>query len=182
MVIAPLLGPTMALALGATVGDGRLARRAGWTLLVGALLAFSASVVLGLLIDIDLSVRELTNRAVVQPADIALALASGAAGVLAFSQGASLSLVGVMIAVALVPPLAAAGLFVGHGELKLGLGAGLLFATNLVCINAAGIVTFLLQGLPPRSWRLTWSVLGAWVTVLLLLTALLVVRAVREVG
>lgn len=182
MVIAPLLGPTMGLALSATVGDARLARRAGWTLLVGTLLAFGASVVLGLLVDIDLSVGELTNRSVVQPADIALALASGAAGVLAFSQGASLSLVGVMIAVALVPPLAAAGLFVGHGELELGLGAGLLFATNLVCINAAGIVTFLLQGLPPRSWRVTWSVLAVWVFVLLSLAALLTVRVVADVG
>ncbi|MCA9535668.1 MAG: DUF389 domain-containing protein, partial [Myxococcales bacterium] len=96
----------------------------------------------------------------------------------AFSQGASLSLVGVMIAVALVPPLAAAGLFVGNGELHLGGQALLLFATNLVCINAAGIVTFLLQGLPPRSWRMTGSVLAVWFFVLVLLAGLLTLRAV----
>lgn len=178
MVIAPLLGPTMALALAATVGDAALGRRAAWTLLIGAALAFGASVLLGALVGVDLSVRELTNRAVVQPADIALALASGAAGVLAFSQGASLSLVGVMIAVALVPPLAAAGLFVGNGELHLGGQALLLFATNLVCINAAGIVTFLLQGLPPRSWRMTGAVLAVWFVVLVLLAGLLTLRAV----
>jgi hypothetical protein len=42
----------------------------------------------------------------------------------------------------------------------------LLFATNLVCINVAGIATFLLQGLPPREWRITGRVLALWIVLL----------------
>lgn len=173
MVIAPLLGPTMGLALAATVGNWQLGRRALATLSIGVALVLLLTMLLGHLIAIDANVPELRNRALIQPSDIALALASGAAGVLAFSQGASLALVGVMIAVALVPPLAAAGMFIGSGQYALGVSALLLFATNLVCINVAGIVMFLLQGLPPRSWRMTGGILGVWTAILLIFIALI---------
>lgn len=173
MIIAPLLGPTMALAMAATVGDARLGRRASTTLVVGISAALMFTFLLGLFIEIDPAVSELRNRTIVHPADIALALACGAAGVLAFSRGASLSLVGVMIAVALVPPIAAAGLFFGSGDPMLGLRALFLLATNLVCINVAGIVTFLLQGLPPRNWRITSGIFLIWLVILLLFVGLI---------
>ena len=172
MVIAPLLGPTMGMALAATVGSWQLGRRALATLGVGVAVALALTAILGHLIPIDVNVPELRNRTIVQPSDIALALASGAAGVLAFSQGASLALVGVMIAVALVPPLAAAGMFIGSGHGALGVSALMLFATNLICINVAGIAMFLMQGLPPRSWRMTSGILAVWTAILLLFIAL----------
>jgi uncharacterized hydrophobic protein (TIGR00341 family) len=168
MVIAPLLGPTMGMALAATVGNPEMARRATITLVVGAVAALAATYALGFLIAVDLTVPELVNRSIVSPADVTLALACGAAGVLAFSRGAALSLVGVMIAVALVPPLAAAGLFFSKGYEMLGFNALFLFATNLVCVNLAGIAMFLFQGLPPKSWRMTSGIMAAWAIVLLL--------------
>lgn len=99
MIIAPLLGPTMGIALAATVGNWQLGKQAMATLAVGCALAVLAGFGLGAIIDIDPTVPELQNRTLVQPADVALALACGAAGVLAFSRGASLALVEVMIAV-----------------------------------------------------------------------------------
>ncbi|WP_265570125.1 TIGR00341 family protein [Sphingomicrobium nitratireducens] len=177
MVVAPLLGPSMGLALGATVGDGRLARRAAVALAAGALAAVAVTFLLGLLIDVDPGVDELRLRASVKPSDVALALASGTAGVLAFSRGRALSLVGVMIAVALVPPLAAAGLFLAHGHETLAYGALYLFVTNLVAVNLAGIASFLAQGLPPKSWRMTGGILAVWALVLLLFLAAISGRA-----
>ncbi len=172
MVIAPLLGPTMGMALAATVGNQQLGRHASTTLGVGVAVVLALTFLLGWVLPIDITVPELRNRAIVQPADIALALASGAAGVLAFSQGASLALVGVMIAVALVPPLAAAGMFIGSGHGQLGASALMLFATNLICINVAGITMFLVQGLPPQSWRMTGGILAVWTAMLLVFIAL----------
>ena len=166
MVIAPFLSPAMAMAMAATVGDRTLGLRALAALLVGIGVAFGATTLLGLLLPVDPATPELAARTAVSMADIGLALASGVAGVIAFCSGLSASLVGVMIAVALVPPLAAAGLLVGAGEGQLALGALLLFATNLVCINVAGIATFLFQGLPPKDWRLTGGVLTIWVVLL----------------
>ncbi|WP_284125814.1 TIGR00341 family protein [Parerythrobacter aestuarii] len=171
MVIAPLLGPTMGMAMAATVGDLKLGRRAAATLAVGTLVAIFAGMFVGWTVPIDATVAELRNRTLVQPADIALALACGAAGVLAFSRGTSLSLVGVMIAVALVPPLAACGIFLATGNNALAGGAAYLFMVNLVCVNVAGIATFLLQGLPPRSWRMTAGIFAVWAALLLLLAS-----------
>ncbi|HSM54198.1 MAG TPA: TIGR00341 family protein [Erythrobacter sp.] len=173
MVIAPLLGPTMALALAATLGDGRLGLNAAGTLGIGALLAIAAGALVGGLATIHPEVAELSNRTVVNAADIVLALACGTAGVLAFSRGGSLSLVGVMIAVALVPPLAACGIFLATADLARAGGAIHLFAINLVSVNVAGIGTFLIQGLPPKSWRMTAGVLLIWLALLLALASLL---------
>jgi uncharacterized membrane protein len=57
-----------------------------------------------------------------------------------------------MVAVALLPPLVDVGLLLGSGHVQLAVGAIILTFTNLICINLAGIVTFLLQGVRPRSW------------------------------
>lgn len=173
MVIAPLLGPTMGLAMAATVGDGRLARRAAGTLAAGSVLALLAGFAVGMVVEIDPAMAELRNRSFVQPADIALALACGMAGVLAFSRGTALSLIGVMIAVALVPPLAACGIFAATGDWVLARGALLLFVVNLVCVNVAGIVTFLFQGLPPKNWRMTTGVIVLWIALLFGLAGLI---------
>jgi uncharacterized hydrophobic protein (TIGR00341 family) len=176
MVIAPFLKPNLALAMATTVGDWRLAWRALRTLAVGAALAVISAATLGLFIDVDPSTPELYNRTVVHLADIALALAAGVAGVLALSRGPSAPLVGVMIAVAVVPPLSAVGLFAGAGDMQMALRALFLFANNLVCINIAGIAGFLLQGLPPRRWRITTLIVSIWLAILALFIAMIVAR------
>ncbi len=176
MIIAPLLGPTMGLALAATVGNPQLGKRAAFTLAVGALLAVVAGICLGLTVTIDPLVPELRNRTIVQPADIALALACGAAGVLAFSKGSSLTLVGVMVAVALVPPLAAGGIYIGAGFPRAGASALYLFAVNLISVNVAGVAMLLFQGLPPRSWRMTTGIIAMWAALLFLLSSLMAGR------
>lgn len=176
MVIAPLLGPTMGLALAATVGNAKLGKQAAFTLCIGCILAVLSGWALGQIVSIDPLVPELRNRTIVQPADVALALACGAAGVLSFSRGASLALVGVMIAVALVPPLAAAGVYTGAGYPVAGANAMFLFAVNLVCVNVAGIAMFLIQGLPPKNWRLTGGILAVWAIALILLTSMMAGR------
>ena len=173
MVIAPLLGPTMGMALAATLGDGWLGHRAVRTLLAGVLLALGLTVALGLVISVDPTVVELKARTHVGIEDVVLALASGAAGALAFGRGLSNSLVGVMIAVALMPPLAASGLLLGSGNPGLAGGAAVLFLTNLVCINVASIITLLGLGLPPRRWRVTGLLLILWSGLLILLIALI---------
>ncbi|GAA0274615.1 TIGR00341 family protein [Alteraurantiacibacter aestuarii] len=182
MIIAPLLGPTMGVALAATVGNGKLGREAAITLTVGSIVAVLAGVAVGMMVEIDPLVPELHNRTLVQPADIALALACGMAGVLAFSRAASLTLVGVMIAVALVPPLAASGIYLGAGYPVASGNALFLFTINLVCVNVAGIATFLFQGLPPKSWRMTGGIFATWTVVLIILASLMAGRLVLGLG
>ncbi|MEA3266334.1 MAG: DUF389 domain-containing protein, partial [Candidatus Fermentibacteria bacterium] len=75
-----------------------------------------------------------------------LALASGAAGAIALCAGGSSTLIGVMVAVALMPPIVTAGLLWGGGHS--GWQGGLsLFALNLACIVVSGALVFLVRKL-----------------------------------
>ena len=180
MVIAPLLGPNLAFALGTALGDGVLMRKAVLTNAVGILVVVVVSAAIGALHLFDSPSAELRARTEVGLDSAALALASGAAAVLSLTTGLSSVLVGVMVAVALLPPAVAFGVMLGEGRYPLAAGAGLLLAVNLVCINLAGNLVFLLKGISPRTWherrrarRATAIYVLVWVTtlgILLLLT------------
>jgi uncharacterized hydrophobic protein (TIGR00341 family) len=181
MVIAPLLGPNMALALGTTLGDAQLILRSLRTGLGGLLVGLALALIIGGVFAPDLSVAEIASRTEVGLGDVVLALASGAAGALAFTTGAPAALIGVMVAVALLPPLVVFGLVLSIGELSAAAGAGLLLLTNVICVNLAAVVTFLAQGIRPRLWweaararRATTFATVLWAALLLVLVALMV--------
>lgn len=154
MVIAPLLGPNLALAFGAALGDRDLILRAIQTNIVGLGFTLIISIAAGLFIPFD-SVQdsiEMMNRTNVGFASIVLALASGAAAVLSLTMGVSSALVGVMVAVALMPPAVTLGVMLGNGQIDLAYGSALLLATNIVCVNLAAQSIFRLKGIKPRTW------------------------------
>ena len=152
MVIAPLLGPNVALSLGITLGDVSLLRQGFRTALAGVVAALALSALIGVLLDVDPTLSELASRTRVDLGDIVLALASGCAGALAFTAGVSAALIGVMVAVALLPPLVTSGLLLGGGHPTLAMSAFSLFLVNLICVNLAGVTTFWVQGIKPTKW------------------------------
>jgi uncharacterized hydrophobic protein (TIGR00341 family) len=152
MVIAPLLGPNMALALATTLGDRDLARTSLKTNIVGIITGLIFSLILGVLLTVNPANPQIASRTRIELIDLALALASGIAGVLAFTTGAPASLIGVMVAVALMPPLVTLGLMLGSQNFYLALGALWVLLTNVICVNLAGVVTFWVQGVRPTTW------------------------------
>jgi hypothetical protein len=70
MVIAPLLGPNVALALATTLADGPLARRALKALGAGIAIALSISVAWGLAVHVDSGMPGMMERIQVGPGDI----------------------------------------------------------------------------------------------------------------
>ncbi len=180
MVIAPLLGPNVGLALGTTLGDLRLVRRSIMAVSLGASFALLVALVLGYFLGVDPQTGGIQSRLTVDLSDVALALAAGCAGTLAFTSGLSATLVGVMVAVALLPPLVTVGLLLGAGYWTLAGSALLLFFTNLICVNLAGVLTFLVQGVRPLAWwkagqarRATVTAIALWVLLLALLVLLI---------
>lgn len=180
MVIAPLLGPNVALALATTLGDLPLARRSVLTGLAGIATVTVMTAIIGALLHVDPTATELASRTQVGLSDVALALAAGCAGALAFTTGVSATLVGVMVAVALLPPMVTFGLLLGGGHLQLAMGALSLLVANLICLNLAGVTTFLVQGIHPATWwekeraaRATRIAIGLWVTLLAALIGLI---------
>ena len=152
MVIAPLLGPNISLAFATSMGDGELMWKSLKTNLAGLGLAMLMAVAIGLVWPDYINSHELMMRTDVGLDGVLLALASGAAAVLSLTTALSSALVGVMVAVAILPPTATMGMMLGSGQTDLALGAGLLLAVNVVSINLAAKLMFLLKGVKPRTW------------------------------
>lgn len=180
MVIAPLLGPNVALALSTTLGDSKLFSKSVRTNVTGIVVALFISAVMGIFLNVDTTVYEIASRTQVHLSDIALALASGAAGVLAYTIGMSAAVIGVMVAVALLPPLVTAGLLIGDMQFVAAYYAFLLLTTNIICVNLAAVTTFAVQGVTPRTWyraakakKINKIAISLWAVLLLILSLLI---------
>lgn len=188
MVMAPLLGPNVAQAFSTTLGDIDMGRRALKTNISGLTVALLLSLAFGYFVHFNPGSAQLLARTEVSLSDIVLALASGIAGVLAFTSGIPTALIGVMVAVALMPPLVTFGLYTGNGEYFLAVKALLLVLTNVVCLNLAGVVTFLAVGVRPRTYfetekarKATRQAIALW-TFLLLFLALIIYYSRESIG
>ena len=180
MVIAPLLAPNMTLALATTLGDPKLARRAMRVNAAGLALTLLLAILIGLVAPVDPEVTQIAMRTRVSLSDVVVALAAGSAGALAFTTGLSAAVVGGMGAVARLPPVVNGGRLLGAGRPEMATGAMLLAATNIVCINLAGVGTFLWQKVNPQHWweaerakRIVRIAATIWLALLALLIALI---------
>jgi uncharacterized hydrophobic protein (TIGR00341 family) len=180
MVIAPLLGPNVALSFATTLGDVGLSKRAMNAIGVGILTVFLSSLLIGMLVEVNPEIPELLMRTEVSMGDVVLALIAGSAAALSFTSGMFGALIGVMVAVALLPPLVTMGLLCGSGQWPLALGSLLLFLINLICVNLAGVVTFLIQGIRPVTWwesarakKATRMAIVIWMVLLIALVSMI---------
>ena len=173
MVLAPLLKPNMALAVATILGDFTLALRTIRVGVIGIVIPIVFSILIGLLSPISPDLPEIAIRTKLTLADIVVALASGAAAAISLTAGEISSIVGVMVSVALLPPLVTWGMLMGSGEWLPAFGAMLLLIANIASLNLAAIATLLLQDLRPTGWwqnikakKLTKIATGAWIVLL----------------
>jgi len=178
MVIAPFLGPNLGFAFGAALGDRTLMGEAAGSLAAGFALAVGLSIFGAAVLPLDLEAKELLDRTFIGLDGMAVALASGACAALALTSGASASLVGVMVAVALLPPAVAFGIMLGAGEWRAALGAAELFAVNVASVNLSALVVFRYRGVEPRQWLRKFEARQSRRTAFMVLGALLLVLAV----
>jgi uncharacterized hydrophobic protein (TIGR00341 family) len=159
MVIAPLIGPAMASCVGTVVSDDALfwegvrSQVIGLTIAVGSATLFAAGYRATLAPELELLlIQQVAERAHPGLLSLAIALGAGVAGALSLTSGADEALVGVMIAVALMPPAAAVGLGIAYRDLTLAVGAGVLVLVNLLSINVAGVAAIWLKRYRPTHW------------------------------
>ncbi len=152
MVIAPLLGPNIAASFGITLGDMNLVKKGFKALFSGSFIAYMLAVLFGFLLHISPNLSQISSRIHLHYSDIIIAISSGIAGVLAFTTGYNLSLVGVMVAISLLPPLVASGMLLGGGYIIFSVSALLLFLINVVSLILSGVITFRFQGIKPKTW------------------------------
>ncbi|MGD6802342.1 TIGR00341 family protein [Rossellomorea vietnamensis] len=149
MVIAPLLGPVIALAFGSILGDFKLVRQASLTVFAGVGISLLIAILSGIVLPVPVESEEFVSRMQVDYMDGILALASGAAGALAILRGSPSSLVGVMVAVALLPPTIVLGVTIGAALWEHVLPSLLLLSVNINSILLSAVVVFNLSGIRP---------------------------------
>ena len=161
MVIAPVLGPAMATSVGTVINDSDLFKKGVKYQIVGFSLAIIAATVFAMfvktlyLVPPSLEVLELGQvRGRLSPdfLSLAVALGGGIAGAVSLSGGISAALVGVMIAAALIPPVAAVGIGIAWGLPDIVIGAGVLVLVNLFSINLAALAVLWYMGYRPEQW------------------------------
>ncbi|MFC7197421.1 TIGR00341 family protein [Halosimplex aquaticum] len=161
MVIAPLLGPALSSTVGTVVNDQALFRKGVAYQIGGGLLAVGSATLFAWLLRITHVAPP--GRAVADTAQIAarlspdilsliLALGASAAGVLSLATRTKSAIVGVMIAAALVPPAATAGVGLAWGLPVVAIDSGILVVVNLLAINLAGLAVFWYLGYRPPTW------------------------------
>lgn len=153
MMIAPMLEPNLAIAFAIVLGDIKLALKAMKTNLVGIAACLILSIIISFIWPYGVANSELLLKSAnIGYTSFVLALASGTAGAISITSRFSSGLVGVMVAVALLPPLVTTGILIGSGYYYQSIGAGLLFIVNIVCVNLTANLVFLCKGIHPQKW------------------------------
>lgn len=181
MILAPLMSPIMAMGMGVVRrGEKGMLNEAVRSFGIGVGIALGVAVVLTLVTPLNTVNSEIGARLNPTLLDMGVAVISGIAGAYAHARAeVARSLAGVAIAVALVPPLAVAGIGIGWGSWDVFSGAGLLFVTNLAGMVLAAAGTFLLLGYSP--YHFSRRGLAAAVLLATLVSAMLVPGFVRMV-
>ncbi|MEC7763172.1 MAG: TIGR00341 family protein [Pseudomonadota bacterium] len=153
MVIAPLLGPILAFAFATTLGTVPLMWIALRALGAGLGVGVIAGVALGFIVPFNGESSLMAYDGSLTLMTVALPLASGAAAALMVAGGQTSGLVGVMVAAALLPPLAAFGLLLGNGSYVPAMRALATVVINIAAINLAALVVFRVKGVRPRDFE-----------------------------
>ena len=158
MVVAPLMGPAISASVGTILDDQRMAARGVKLQVFGLLAAIATGAVLGWLLQqtvlippqLDIqSIPQVAERTSPNFLSLFLALGSGIAGALSIIRGSGSSLVGVAIAVALVPPAATAGLGIAFGLPAVAIAGTVLVVINLLAINVSALILLYVAGFKP---------------------------------
>jgi uncharacterized hydrophobic protein (TIGR00271 family) len=146
MIIAPAFGPIASAAIGIVAGRMDLFRNGLKSEILGIGLAIMTAAILGLVLP-GLEMND-SLRVRMYPTifDLLLGLAAGAAGGYVLVSGKSSGVVGVMVAAALVPVMAAIGIGMVFFDPMLVLGSFLLLLVNVVTISLAMVLVFWFAG------------------------------------
>ncbi len=149
MLVAPLMGPIIALAMGLATGSPFLVLRASARIALSVFVAVGGAASITLLLPFHELNSEIAARTAPTVLDLVTAGFCALAGVYASVRPGSdtaTTAAGTSIGISLVPPLCASGFGLGTSTWTVAGGAALLFLTNLVAIIFVGTLSFLAAG------------------------------------
>jgi uncharacterized hydrophobic protein (TIGR00271 family) len=154
MLVAPMMNPVMGAAGSVVMGwSSRFYRSILLVLAMGVGAVLLSMAITALSPDIVFLPEQVLARTRPTFYDLLIALAAGSAGAYTITHKESGAIPGVAVAVALLPPLASAGVLIVAVEMELALRALVLFLTNLIAMVLAAALTFMAAGVSPASAR-----------------------------
>lgn len=148
MIVAPLAYPILALGLGIVVGDLRLALRSLWMILTALISAVALSFIATMLfgsVRVDPIFLSFSSNLTLATAIALIAGAIASYGLIRPKVGGAMT--GIGVAVSLMPPLVATGVYSALGDLVVAESAFIIFLLNVLGILIASIGVFLLFGI-----------------------------------
>ena len=170
MLLAPLMQPIVSLSMGVLRQDTALELNGAKTIFWGVLAVLLTAAAIAIFTPMERLTTEMAGRLSPTILDLFVAIVSGIAAAYVKSNEKILgSLAGVAIAVALVPPIAVAGIGLGWADWHMFAMAFLLFITNLVGIVLAAAFTFIVLGFSPlkvaKKGISTWLIIVIFVSI-----------------
>ena len=146
MLISPLMGPIIGFGFGLALFDSDDIRRTTVTIAAGIVMAVLFCALIVALSPLQSVTSEIAARTRPNLFDLMVAIFSGLAGTYAMIRGRHGAIVGVAIAVAVMPPLAVMGFGLATFNWTVFWGSTLLFFTNLMAISVMAAVLARLYG------------------------------------
>jgi len=155
MVIAPLVGPALSTGVGTVLYDDEMFERGtayqifGFGLAIVSATVFAALVRVFFLVPPNIeitTIEQISGRMSPDLLALAVALGAGAAGARSLETDISTPLVGVMMAAALIPPAAAAGIGIAWWLPNVVFRSMLLVLVNVLSINLCAILVLWYSG------------------------------------
>jgi uncharacterized hydrophobic protein (TIGR00341 family) len=155
MLISPLMGPIASIALNSVLGRQKQIEKSmifGSEMVLSSIgLAAALTAAITLFYPVE-PTPEILSRTDVSPILIVVAVMLGIAGGLAMLTSIPEIIVGVAIAVALVPPATTVGIGIGIGSVDIATRASLVLLSNIIGMVIGFMVIFLLKGVSPRKY------------------------------
>lgn len=145
MLIAPVLFPILGMGMGIILSDWKLIGRSFYTLVKSILIAIAFAMLTALFLHtaIDVTGSEILERAYPSLIHAAIAIVAGLAASFALTKpNLSVTLPGVAVSVALVPPLAVTGIGIAKWDWNLVTGSFGMFVVNALGILFASMLVF----------------------------------------
>ncbi len=153
MVIAPALGPILAIIIGIVTGNKIMIKQGFYSEFLAVILSITVGYIFARSIP-DLTINEsIKIRMFPTLADIIIALAAGAAASYTLMIGnLKTGLVGVMVAAALLPVMCNIGIGLALNNDTIIIGGFLLLAGNFLGLIFSGVIVFYFEGLKAEYW------------------------------
>ncbi|MHA1988833.1 MAG: TIGR00341 family protein [Promethearchaeota archaeon] len=144
MVISPLMGPILGLSFGIVTSDRKMIRNSTIAQAVGSLISIGSGILLGgirnLFVENPQITMEMSTRYFPNAFDLMIAICASIAVGFSVSGSVKSTLIGMAIALSLMPPAVNVGLALMYGSLSLSFGSLILLLTNIIIINICTMI------------------------------------------